>query len=61
VILWGVVAADYFHQKSEGEIWVTTKASFGVLSTVIVIGFLKLFVELMIPKYRRQYFKKQKK
>lgn len=59
LILWGIIAKDYFSQKDTSEDpFITTKIGFWVLSILIAAGFLKLGIELMIPKYRRQYFRK---
>jgi hypothetical protein len=60
LILWGIIAKDYFSQKEGEGPFITTKIGFWVLSILIAAGFLKLGIELMIPKYRRQYFRKTK-
>ncbi len=60
LVLWGIIAKDYFFQKENEDPFVTTKIGFWVLSILITGGFIKLGIELMIPKYRRQLFRKSR-
>ncbi len=57
MVFLGATAYSYFSQKNEGDVWVTTGIAFWVLLFLFVGASLKLLIELMIPKYRKQYFR----
>lgn len=54
----GLIGYSYWSQMNEsGEVWVSTRIAFWVLCIVLFGATLKVAIELMIPKYRRQYFR----
>jgi len=56
-IIFLVVAISYFSQRKAGEISISTQIAFWVLFLSLSCGFMKLVIELLIPKYRKQYFR----
>jgi hypothetical protein len=58
LVFLGITGYSYFSQMNEErEVWISTRVAFWVLLIVFSGASIKVIVELMIPKYRRQYFR----